>query len=252
MSIKLHLVPGDRVRNVRAYSSRRGKIGTIIADKSMPKYVLVAYDNGVKEHYLKSQAHVSLEKIESACPCQQHVLKLDYSKLEERILANPELWANQFSGTPASILQAMNHIICTERVQIVHDEIQFTLPKRRTLKKVRRNVITGKTQEDMVKDLGYARGVEQFNTRATGRTSAAAMRLLGVAMENPGYPVDFRNADHAVSSLPNARERLNDDFQRQMSHILAKLDWKGFTFHKGDRTVTFNPIVTEETYAERH
>lgn len=251
MSIKLHLVPGDRVRNIRLNSRRQGWVGVVTHHTDIRLYV--SYNNGTTESYLKTQAHVSLEKIESVCPCQQHVLKLDFTNLEGRILAQQETLKTLFgTGTPAPILQAMNNILCTERVQIVHDEIQITLPKRRTLKKVRRNIITGKTQEDMVKDLGYARGVEQFNTRATGRTSAAAMRLLGVAMENPGYPVDFRNADHAISSRPNARERLNDDFQRQMSHILAKLGWKGFTFHKGDRTVTFNPIVTEETYVERH
>ncbi|HDT1684163.1 TPA: hypothetical protein QHT08_004163 [Escherichia coli] len=58
-----------------------------------------------------------------------------------------------------------------------------------TLKKERRNVITGKTQSEMIKLCGTALGVTQFNTRALGKSTGQAMVKIGEAMMHPNVPV---------------------------------------------------------------
>lgn len=237
---KLPLYPGDRVRNIRQHSSRQGWKGTVHAVENNRNQIRVKYDNGTCECYLKSMAHISLERVYGERLADR--FSVDYSKLEERLLARPDLWASFQKG-----LRTGDFCV----VGAVHDEVQFA-PKRKTLKKVRRNVINDKTQDEMIKIIGQgdAIGIHQFNTRCTGRTSAVAMSILGAAMASPYQPCSFRNADHMASSLVNRREMLNDNLMRAMQDILHKLDWRGFTFHKGNRTVTFNPIVTEETYVE--
>lgn len=249
MAIRLYLVPGDRVRNIRIHSNRKGWCGTVHAFDHCR--VLVKYDNGTEQTYLKTQAHISLVKIESACPCSQHVLKLDYSKLEERILANPHLWKDQFSGTPSHILNSIDSTLGVWKVQMVHDETQYTIrsePIRRVLKKVRRNVLTGKTQEQTIAELGAARGVQQFNTRALGTTTGQVFHAIGCAMTNPGTPIRIANVDHAKDQpgCSTSWTSLNKHFRSVLIKHLG--DMKGFTL---DEThITFNPIVTEETYVE--
>lgn len=135
-------------------------------------------------------------------------------------------------------------------VNTVHDEIQFTPIKRRTLKKVRRNVINGKTQDDYVREMGHARGVQQFNTRCLGRSTGQAMRIVGEAMCNPGVPIRWEDVDHAISDYGVPRHSANKLFQHTLWDVIGKRE--GFTMHKGDCTITFNPIVTEETYVERN
>ena len=104
----------------------------------------------------------------------------------------------------------------------------------------------------MIKDLGPARGVSEFYTRATGRSSGQAMVVLGAAMQSPGFAVPFLGVDHHNNepSGRGMRHTLDDHMQDTIMHIICKLDWRGFTIHTGDRTVTFNPIVTEAAYVE--
>ncbi len=231
---KLPLYPGDRVRNIRMHSSRKGWTGTVHAVGDNRNQIRVKYDNGTSQCYLKTMAHISLTRISGECPCQQHVLKLDYSKLEEHALA--AMLEEAKRGTPTYILSAF------------HDEIMFT-HTRRTIKKVRRNVITGKTQDDMVRDLGHARGVQQFNTRSIGTSTGQALRVIGDAMCNPTTEIRLTDIDHAISDGNKApRHRTNDDFRRLVQAHIG--DMKGFSFTPTH--IVFNPIVTEETYVETH
>lgn len=125
---------------------------------------------------------------------------------------------------------------------------QMAQPRRKTLKKVRRNVITGKTQEDVQKELGFAHGTAEFNTRATGRSTAKALDLISLAMLNPGQHVNLDNADHAVNIRDLNQRVINDNFRALVAHWIDTMKLSGFTFDKSG--LTYNPIVTEETYVE--
>ncbi|MGL6084740.1 MAG: hypothetical protein ACRC29_02335 [Enterobacterales bacterium] len=235
MRIKLYLVVGDAVRNINRNSSRRGWVGVVKKiDQVNGGCYGVEYQNGEYQLYNKSKAHNYLEKLVSECPCTQQVLKLDFSKLEERVLA----------GYAAGDFMAIGAI---------HDEISYA-PKRRTLKKVRRNVISGKTQDEMVKMYGHSRGVQQFNTRALGLSTGQAMARIADALMHPGKNVRVWDVDHAITG-PNVqagRGQLNKTFVALVESLIEKNKLVGFTFDLPKQYMTFTPIVTEETYVETH
>lgn len=120
---------------------------------------------------------------------------------------------------------------------------------RHVLKRVRRNVITGKTQDDFVRELGHARGVEQFNTRALGTTTGQAFRVIGDAMCNPGTEIRISKVDHAKGNelCSTSWTTLDKHFRHVVQELIGER--KGFTFTPTH--IIFNPIVTEETYVTR-
>lgn len=199
MSIyKLTLNVGDRVRNIRAGSSRKGLLGYV--HRATKYQYQVNYDNGVGEVYHKEFAHMNLEKVEEAAPA-----------------------------------------CCC-----IHGEGAT----RHVLNRVRRNVITGKTQEEMIKICGSsAIGVHQFNTRALGRSTGQALQLIGEAMCNPNTAIRISGIDHALIDNPVSapRNQLDKEFRSLVQSLIGNM--RGFTFDQAH--VTFNPIVTEETYVTR-
>ena len=216
MSIKLILTVGDRVRNI-GNSARKGWIGTVISSKD-GKYTVNYQGFDVRQQeYFQDTAHLYLEKIEQPVH--------DYTRQEQKTLAFMYAYG---AG-----------------MEKLHDYAQH----RTVLNKVRRNVITGKTQDDFVRELGHARGVQQFNTRALGRTTGQAFRVIGDAMCNPGTEIRISKIDHAKESelCSTSWTTLDKHFRAVVQMLIG--DMKGFTFTPTH--IMFNPIVTEETYVTR-
>lgn len=217
---KLVLNVGDRVRNINKRSSRYNREGRVYSSDAKRYYVI--YDNTVSQVYYKDMAHMYLEKIEEpipACGCIHDELCDVHTR------------------------QAIKALTFIQRYGA------STVPGRQTLKKVRRNVITGKTQDEMVKEYGPAAGTAYFNTRATGRSTGEAYRIVGTAMCNPGKVFSYRNSDHVFAEGTQTPHRANDVFYRTMCDVIG--DKRGFTFNRHECTIMFNPIVTEETYVTR-
>lgn len=116
-----------------------------------------------------------------------------------------------------------------------------------TLKKDRRNVITGKTQSEMIKQCGTALGVTQFNTRALGKTTGQAMVKIGEAMMHPNVPVRIMDVDHAITEQGTQRRVINKHFADTIEGIIRKQGLKGLHILNGEELL-YPPIVTEETY----
>lgn len=235
-NIKLVLNAGDTVRNIRERSSFKGWVGKVsLIDK---KNYRVTYQNGHVADYLRHRAHESLEKLVNEdrqfMKCASFGLRYGMDPLAEA----EKLWAELLACTPGS------------RIEVVHDEIRFVEPKRHTLKRVRRNVLTGKTQEDHVKASGYACGVQEFNTRALGRSTGQALHAIGSAMMNPGTEIRIAGIDHYLYNQNHAvgsrRAQVDTHFRQLVQSLIGNM--KGFTFT--DTHIVFNPIVTEETYVE--
>lgn len=224
---KLVLNKGDTVRNIRQHSSRKGKIGTV-TETSYTHY-RVTYTNGLTQDYLKDLAHVSLEKIVSVCPCQQHVFKVDLNGRDVDEMMMIDIIKRGAGETGIYYVQAEE-------------------PKRRVLKKVRRNVITGKTQDDFVREMGHAEGVQQFNTRALGKSTGQALACIGQAMMHPGLEIRISQVDHAKSNplCSTSWTTLDKHFRALVQSLIGNM--KGFTIT--NTHIVFNPIVTEETYVE--
>lgn len=236
MSIKLHLVTGDRVRNINPRSCRKGWVGHVCQYRFNHSY-LVRYENGEEQAYQKGNAHNFLEKVEQP---QQ----------DARQVAKALTFAARYGiGMTPDLEKAWDEMLklCEGTTCVVHDEVQFT-PKRRVLKKVRRNVITGKTQDDFVRELGHARGVQQFNIRALGTTTGQAFRVIGDAMCNPGTEIRISKVDHAKENelCSTSWTTLDKHFRAVVQTLIG--DRKGFTFTPTH--IVFNPIVTEEVYVE--
>lgn len=220
--MKLELKAGDRVRNIREGSSRNGWIGVVIGLNS--EYYVVEWSNGSNQYYLRKFAHKNLERIEEVinkCKCV-------HDELCEHCTRQMQKAITFFDRYGAGTKTFAEHMAS----------------ERKVLKRERRNVITGKTQSDMVRDLGHARGVEQFNTRATGRSTGIAFSIIGEAMCNPGIAIRTQDVDHAISEGKGNRWQLNKHFEHILRDTIG--DMKGFHFEHGH--ITFNPIVTEETY----
>lgn len=228
----LNLCIGERVRNINVKSNRKGWVGVVVSfgnneNFSKPTYE-VEWSNGEVQAYLECNAHKFLERIID----EQPPSKLDYSTA----------YRDASMMTPDS-RSTMLRAIC--------DISGLQCPgKRKVLRRERVNVITGKTQSQMVKELGYARGVAEFNTRATGRTTGIAFSIIGQAMCNPGQVISYRDVDHTFHEGREVRTpyQFNKNFE---SELLYKLrDLKGFVVNPHQHTIQYNPIVTEEVYVE--
>ena len=119
--------------------------------------------------------------------------------------------------------------------------------RRTTLKKERRNVITGKTQSEIIKQCGTALGVTQFNTRALGKSTGQAMVKIGEAMMHPNVPVRIMDVDHAITEHGTPRRVANKHFADTIEGIIRKQGLKGLHLLNGEELL-YLPIVTEETY----
>ncbi|UVD33064.1 hypothetical protein [Escherichia phage NTNC80A] len=226
---KLVLNLGDKVRNIRQSSNYKGLIGFIVEEKQGKhgdKWV-VKYQNGKFATYFKELAHISLEKVETPthqCKCVHDEV---CDKCARQMLKN--FLAPLYYGAGPQTLA------------------EYMAEKKTTLKKERRNVITGKTQSEMIKQCGTALGVTQFNTRALGKSTGQAMVKIGEAMMHPNVPVRILDIDHAITEHGTSRRVANTHFANTIEGIIRKQGLKGLHILNGEELL-YLPIVTEETY----
>ncbi len=222
---KLVLNVGDYVRNINE-SSRRYRCRGVVARVSENMYH-VEYDDGIKASYHKKTAHKYLEKIveiNNQCKCIHDEV---CDKCARQMLKN--FLAPLYYGAGPQTLA------------------EYMAEKKTTLKKERRNVITGKTQSEMIKQCGTALGVTQFNTRALGKSTGQAMVKIGEAMMHPNVPVRILDVDHAITEHGTPRRVANDHFADTIEGIIRKQGLKGLHILNGEELL-YLPIVTEETY----
>lgn len=226
----LNLCIGERVRNINVKSNRKGWVGVVVSfgnneNFSKPTYE-VEWSNGEVQAYLECNAHKFLERIID----EQPPSNIDYGTAYRKAsLMTPE--------SRNTMLRAICDISGLQRPG-----------KRKVLRRERVNVITGKTQSEMVSELGPARGLVEFNTRATGRSTGIAYHIVGLAMCSPGKAISYRNADHVFNEGTSTPHRSNDNFFHTILDVIGKKH--GFTCNRQDCTITFSPIVTEEVYVE--
>lgn len=227
---KLVLNVGDHVRNINK-TSRRYRCRGIVSYVSDTLY-LVVYSNGVRGSYDKKGAHKYLEKVEEPthqCKCthgfnESHVCECCARQMQKVLLQH-----HLYRGGIQTLAEACGKV-------------------KTTLKKERRNVITGKTQSEMIKLCGTALGVSQFNTRALGTSTGQAMVKIGEAMMHPNVPVRIVDVDHAITEhgTPRQRHVANKNFAAIVNHIIKKQGLLGFIVNEAH--LVYCPIVTEETY----
>lgn len=230
----LKLKVGDRVRNVNKISRRRGCQGVVhdVSYHTDPglsaREYHVIYDNGTEQSYSAHSAHLYLELIAGS----QTPTKLDYGTAYRDV----SMMAEESRNTLLRAICNISGLQCPG--------------KRKVLRRERVNVITGKTQSQMVKELGHARGVAEFNTRATGRTTGIAFSIIGQAMCNPGQAISYRDVDHTFHEGREVRtpHQFNKNFESELLYKLREL--KGFVINPDRHTIQYNPIVTEEVYVE--
>lgn len=216
---------GDFVRNIKKDSSRylcRGVV-TFVGEN----LYYVEYSSGVKQYYHKKTAHKYLEKmveINNQCKCIHDEV---CDKCSRQMLKN--FLAPLYYGAGPQTLA------------------EYMAEKKTTLKKERRNVITGKTQSEMIKQCGTALGVTQFNTRALGKSTGQAMVKIGEAMMHPNVPVRIMDVDHAITEQVTQRRVINKHFADTIEGIIRKQGLKGLHILNGEELL-YLPIVTEETY----
>ena len=131
--------------------------------------------------------------------------------------------------------------------QIIKDQLKS---ERFMVKRDRRNVLTGWTQSEMIKQHGHTTGVIQFNQRALGKTTGQALSVIGNAIVQPNTPVSFHNIDHAIFEHNVPPKIANVIMKRKIEDLIDTLGFKGIRFNNNN-SIVFNPIVTEETYVER-
>ena len=226
---KLVLNVGDTVRNINNRSARKGWVGEMYYESNHAYHV--RYTNGERQQYHKNIAHNYIEKVVNKCPCQQPLFKVDL---------NDRDWD-----------KTMIDFIKRGAGDTGLYYIQPAEPTRHVLKKVRRNVITGKTQDDHAKQSGHAQGVAEFNTRALGKSTGQALHAIGSAMMNPGTEIRIAGVDHYLYNQNHEvrgslRANVDKHFRALVQSLIGNM--KGFTFT--DTHIVFNPIVTEETYVE--
>ncbi len=222
---KLVLNVGDYVRNINE-ASRRYRCRGVVARVSENMYH-VEYEDGIKASYHKKTAHKYLEKIveiNNQCKCIHDEF---CDKCARQMLKN--FLAPLYYGAGPQTLA------------------EYMAEKKTTLKKERRNVITGKTQSEMIKLCGTALGVTQFNTRSLGKSTGQAMVKIGEAMMHPNVPVRIRDVDHAITEHGTQRRVINKHFADTIEGIIRKQGLKGLHI-LNDEELLYLPIVTEETY----
>ncbi|URP75061.1 hypothetical protein [Escherichia phage vB-Eco-KMB14] len=222
---KLVLNVGDYVRNINE-ASRRYRCRGVVARVSENMYH-VEYDDGIKASYHKKTAHKYLEKVvevNNQCKCIHDEV---CDKCARQMLKN--FLAPLYYGAGPQTLA------------------EYMAEKKTTLKKERRNVITGKTQSEMIKQCGTALGVTQFNTRALGKSTGQAMVKIGEAMMHPNVPVRILDVDHAITEHGTPRRVANNHFADTIEGIIRKQGLKGLHILNGEELL-YLPIVTEETY----
>lgn len=223
---KLVLNVGDSVRNIKKSSSRYLCHGIVIFVGE--SFYHVEYHDGVRQYAHKRTAHLFLEKIievNSQCTyvqgdgvCDKGARQMQKVILQHRL----------YSGGVQTLAEACGKV-------------------KTTLKKERRNVITGKTQSEMIKQCGTALGVAQFNTRALGKSTGQAMVKIGEAMMHPNVPVRIMDVDHAITEHGTPRRVANNHFADTIEGIIRKQGLKGLHILNGEELL-YLPIVTEETY----
>jgi len=222
---KLVLNEGDKVRNINTQSERRGWIGYVGVISE--NYYTVMYTNGHAQSYLKRLAHNYLEKIVEAdnqCKCIHDELCYKCARQMHKML----LFSTRYGAGIQTLAEAYGK-------------------GKTTLNKDRRNVITGKTQSEMIKQCGTALGVTQFNTRALGKSTGQAMVKIGEAMMHPNVPVRIMDVDHAITEHGTQRRVINKHFADTIEGIIRKQGLKGLHI-LNDEELLYLPIVTEETY----
>lgn len=233
----LKLRVGDRVRNINKVSKRRGCQGVVhdvsyhAAPKLGAREYHVVYDNGMMQSYNAQSAHHYLELIAGS----QTPTKLD----QGTAYRDASLMTEENRNTMLRAICNISGLQCPG--------------KRKVLRRERVNVITGKTQSEMVRELGPARGLVEFNTRATGRSTGQALHAIGSAMTNPGTEIRISGIDHFLESDKHRSERgcvnrhqVDQHFRALVQSLVGNM--KGFSFTATH--ITFNPIVTEEVYIE--
>ena len=222
---KLVLNVGDYVRNINE-TSRRYRCRGIVTYVSESLYH-VEYSNGIRQHYQRVSAHNYLEKIgnvSNQCKCVHDAICDKCARQMHKTL----LYPLRYGAGVQTLAEAYGKV-------------------KTTLKKERRNVITGKTQSEMIKQCGTALGVTQFNTRALGKSTGQAMVKIGEAMMHPNVPVRIVDVDHAITEHGTPRRVANTHFAKTVEDIIIKQGLKGLHILNGEELL-YLPIVTEETY----
>lgn len=222
---KLVLNAGDYVRNINETSRRYRCRGTV--DLISENMYRVKYADGIKACYRKEGAHKYLEKIgnvSNQCKCVHDEVCDKCARQMQRMVLQHHL----YRGGIQTLAEACGK-------------------GKTTLKKERRNVITGKTQSEMIKQCGTALGVTQFNTRALGKSTGQAMVKIGEAMMHPNVPVRILDIDHAITEHGTPRRVANTHFADTIEGIIRKQGLKGLHILNGEELL-YLPIVTEETY----
>lgn len=222
---KLVLNAGDYVRNINEIS-RRYRCRGVVSDVSENMYHVV-YSNGISQSYHKKSAHHYLEKIgevSNQCKCVHDEVCDKCARQMQKMILQHHL----YSGGIQTLAEAYGKV-------------------KTTLKKERRNVITGKTQSEMIKLCGTALGVTQFNTRSLGKSTGQAMVKIGEAMMHPNVPVRIMDVDHAITEHGTQRRVINKHFADTIEGIIRKQGLKGLHI-LNDEELLYLPIVTEETY----
>ncbi len=231
----LKLNVGDRVRNINVTSNRKGWVGVVAslgyAIHNRKATYEVEWSNGEMQSYIQDYAHIYLELIAGS----QTPTKLDYGTAYRDV----SMMTEENRNTMLRAICNISGLQCPD--------------KRKVLRRERINVITGKTQSEMVRELGPARGVTEFNTRATGRSTGQALHAIGSAMINPGTKIRIAGVDHFLESDEHMQQRgrihrhqVDQDFRALVRSLVG--DMKGFSLTPTH--ITFNPIVTEEVYVE--
>ena len=221
---KLVLNEGDKVRNINTQSERKGWVGYVGVISE--NYYTVIYTNGQAQNYLKRLAHNYLEKMEEQthqCKCVHDELCTKCARQMHKSLLYPFRYGTGFQTLAEAYGKG-----------------------KTVLKKERRNVITGKTQSEMIKQCGTALGITQFNTRCLGKSTGQAMVKIGEAMMHPNVPVRITDVDHAITEHGTPRHVANKNFAAIVNHIIQKQGLLGFIVNEAH--LIYCPIVTEETY----
>lgn len=234
---KLVLNVGDYVRNINE-TSRRYRCHGIVELVSENMY-RVKYADGIKACYRKGGAHKYLEKIgnvSNQCKCVHDEVCDKCTRQAVKAFTFAQRYGSMYGAGHKTIAEAAWKTLQFERSN----------GRSTTLKKERRNVITGKTQSEMIKQCGTALGVSQFNTRALGTSTGQAMVKIGEAMMHPNVPVRIVDVDHAITEHGTPRHVANKSFVAAINHIIKKQGLLGFIVNEAH--LVYCPIVTEETY----